>query len=66
MEQLTYLLFLKMAHERTQPPYKRGWFIGGNAGRGDLGVCQAEWLPHRYPQMPTSSCWRSDAAHRRR
>ena len=21
VEQLTYLLFLKMAHERTQPPY---------------------------------------------
>src|SRR5271157_4008023 len=27
VEQLTYLLFLKMAHEQTQPPFNRGSII---------------------------------------
>ena len=30
LEQLTYLLFLKMAHEQTQPPWKRESIIPSN------------------------------------
>ena len=50
VEQLTYLLFLKMADERTKPPYnqpsqipdKYSWPSLLKKGGGDLSACDAQ------------------------
>lgn len=48
LEQLTYLLFLKMAHEYEQEPYKRASRIPKGNGWADLRRMNGEPLEAQY------------------
>src|SRR5438270_4407600 len=48
VEQLTYLLFLKMAYERTQPPYNQPSRIPAGHGWGDLVDLDGAALEAKY------------------
>src|SRR5262245_4286268 len=50
VEQLTYLLFLKMAHEQTQPPWRRPSPIPAGRGGGSqpIAACLGTPLGPRY------------------
>lgn len=48
IEQLTYLLFLKMAHERTQPPYNQAEIVPGEWGWSKLVQKDGEALEAQY------------------
>ncbi|HOB93604.1 MAG TPA: type I restriction-modification system subunit M N-terminal domain-containing protein [Aquabacterium sp.] len=57
LEQLTYLLFLKMAHESTLPPYNRSVGIPSGVDWASLrGPSPASASPTR-PAAPAASSW---------
>ncbi len=61
VEQLTYLLFLKMAHERTQPPYSQPSRIpAGCAGPASwpatAGSSKSTNSPSSRPSAPSPAC----------
>src|SRR5258707_6311093 len=51
VEQLTYLLFLKMAHEQTQPPYNRPSFVPEEYDWCSLLELDGLPLDHHYRQV---------------
>ena len=48
VEQLTYLLFLKMAHERSQPPYSEPSIIPDGYGWAELRELDGDALEVHY------------------
>jgi type I restriction enzyme M protein len=48
LEQLTYLLFLKMAHEYSQPPYKRDTGVLTDCNWESLSTKRGDELEKHY------------------
>ena len=58
VEQLTFLLFLKMAHERTQPPYNQPSAVPEDYGWPSLVELDGIPLEHHYrrPSAKSPGC----------
>jgi len=63
LEQLTYLLFLKMAHEYAQEPYNRDTHIPAGYDWAALRSKTGEPLEAHYPPGRTKSADTENCAH---
>jgi type I restriction enzyme M protein len=70
VEQLTYLLFLKMAHEQTQPPFNRPPIVPEDYNWASLLDVEGDALEIHYRHVLENlgrekACWASSSGRRR-
>ena len=64
VEQLTYLLFLKMAHERTQPPWNQPSAIPPGYDWPALASRDGDALEAQYRDAEVRACFKEEARAR--